>query len=340
MRHESAWLRDYLVSGVEDPRVNIQSILTRHFIVRALFGGRFEHLMEQEIHFGAVMNWLTATATQGAGGELRRAILDGLQRRADNAEGIPIPEFVARAFARLPAICGTQVISNYIEQFLEEANLPGPNLLPQQPSLRTFQNLWAAALLTPDASSSTTTSSLPSQPVTILEPACGSANDYRFFNSYGIAPFLDYTGLDLCAKNIENAKTQFHQICFEVGNIFDLPGPDKSFELVVVHDLFEHLSLEGLQVAVKEVCRVARRAVCIGFFQMDEISDHILRPVDEYHWNLLSMARMREMLASQGFRAQVIHIGTYLRETMDCDQTHNPNAYTFLLSRGSEFQAL
>jgi len=46
------------------------------------------------------------------------------------------------------------------------------------------------------------------------------------------------------------------------------------------------------------------------------------------------------MLASQGFLAQVIHIGTYLRETMGCDQTHNPNAYTFLLSRGSEFQAL
>src|SRR5262249_28346975 len=30
-RHESAWLRDYLVAGVEDPRINLQSILSRHF---------------------------------------------------------------------------------------------------------------------------------------------------------------------------------------------------------------------------------------------------------------------------------------------------------------------
>ncbi len=38
MQHEPVWLRDYLVAGVEDPRWNLQSIFSRHFLVRALFG--------------------------------------------------------------------------------------------------------------------------------------------------------------------------------------------------------------------------------------------------------------------------------------------------------------
>jgi hypothetical protein len=113
--------------------------------------------------------------------------------------------------------------------------------------------------------------------------------------------------------------------------VFEIAALDKSFELCFVHDLFEHLSLEGMQVAVKEVCRVTRQGLCIGFFNMDEIRDHQVRPVEEYHWNLLSMARMRELFAGWGFAAQAVHIGTFLRQQIGCEQTHNPNAYTFLL---------
>jgi hypothetical protein len=53
--------------------------------------------------------------------------------------------------------------------------------------------------------------------------------------------------------------------------------------------------------------------------------------VDEYHWNQLSMVRMKELFAAGGFVAQVLHIGTFLRQQVGCEQTHNPNAYTFLL---------
>ncbi len=48
MQHDAAWLRDYLVAGVEDPRVNLQSVLSRHFLMHALTGERFSALMEQE----------------------------------------------------------------------------------------------------------------------------------------------------------------------------------------------------------------------------------------------------------------------------------------------------
>jgi ubiquinone/menaquinone biosynthesis C-methylase UbiE len=167
----------------------------------------------------------------------------------------------------------------------------------------------------------------------VFEPACGSGNDYRFLRSFGIARFLDYTGLDLCAKNVENARALFPQARFEEGNVFEINAQDNAFDLLSVHDLFEHLSIEGLHAAVKELCRVARRAICANFFQMDEIPDHVVRPTDEYHWNLLSMDQIKKLFATHGFSGQIIQIKSFLRQEFGCDYTHNLNAYTFILQR-------
>ena len=78
---------------------------------------------------------------------------------------------------------------------------------------------------------------------------------------------------------------------------------------------------------------MTRSGLCVGFFQMDEIPEHVVRPVDDYHCNLLSMARMKALFAAQGFGTQVVHVATFLRQRFGCDQTHNPDAYTFLLRR-------
>jgi SAM-dependent methyltransferase len=189
-------------------------------------------------------------------------------------------------------------------------------------SLNTFQELWTEALA----------AEIP-QGVTVLEPACGSANDYRFLEAYGLARLLDYTGFDLCEKNIANARARFPAARFSVGNIFEIAARDQAYELCFMHDLFEHLSPEALPVAVREVCRVTRHGLCVGFFQMHELREHVIRPVDEYHWNTLSLERMRELFARHGFVGQVLNVGTYLHWQTGCGETHNPHAYTFLLSR-------
>jgi len=58
MRYDRATLRDYLVRDVEDPRINVQSILTRHFLIERLFGKRFDPLAQHELRFALVVNWL------------------------------------------------------------------------------------------------------------------------------------------------------------------------------------------------------------------------------------------------------------------------------------------
>jgi hypothetical protein len=91
------------------------------------------------------------------------------------------------------------------------------------------------------------------------------------------------------------------------------------------------LSPEGLQKAVVELCRVTRQGLCVNFFQMHDRAEHLIRPVDEYHWNTLSLDRMREMFFDRGFTGQVFHIGQFLMEKVGVEATHNENACTFLL---------
>lgn len=323
MQHPADWLRDYLVSGVEDPRLNLQSALTRHFLIRVIAGSQFDWLMHEECRFAAVMNWLVALAARTGEEDDLAAVLYGLRRGADNVEGIAIPAYVLQAFSTLPIEFDGQLIHNYIEQFLTGIFFDGGKARLPTSVWDTFQVLWTRRLKHIPESSS----------LSVLEQACGSANDYRFFDAYGLGRFLNYTGVDLCDKNIENARVLFPAVHFETGNIFDIAARDRSFELCVIHDLFEHLSLEGLQAAVEEVCRVTRRGMCIGFFQMEEIAEHIVRPHEEYFWNLLSLEKLKSLFADHGFTAQIIHIGTFLNRQFGCEHTHNPNAYTFWLWR-------
>jgi SAM-dependent methyltransferase len=329
MRHEAGVLRDYLVAGVEDPRLNVQSVLSRHFILRALFGERFNALMEQEYRFAAAMNWLTQLGERlRDAGELA-LVLHALRRGSDNAEGIEIPHFLLDTFSALPAAVGSMEVPNYVDRFLSSPPPADGQSSLHQPGLDTFCLLWNRVLVTQSASPPSST--LSSQPPSVLEPACGSANDYRFLHAYGLSRLVNYTGVDLCAKNIENAQGLFPGARFEVGSVFDIAAADKAYDLCFLHDLFEHLSPAGIEAAVQELCRVVRAGLCVGFFNMDEVPDHLIRPVDEYHWNLLSMARMKESFARCGFTAQVLHLGSFLRQRTGCEQTHNPNAYTFLL---------
>lgn len=321
MRHDEAMLRDYLVADVEDPRLNVQSILTRHFLVEALFGDRFAALQAHELRFAVALGWLRRVLRESPTPEELQAVLHGLRSAADNAEGVEIPRFAVQVFAALPTRANGVRVPNYLRQALRAAaRSPRAAAAPDEP-LAVFQRLWHQRL-----------ARTKPERISVLEPACGSANDYRFIAAYGIARFLDYTGFDLCEKNVRNAPALFPAVRFEIGNVFEIPVPDKAFDFGFVHDLFEHLSPEGIEAALREICRVTRRGLCLGFFNMDEIDDHIVRPVDDYHWNTLSMARIKAIFERNSAAVQVIHIGTFLKSLFGCSETHNPSAYTFFVA--------
>jgi hypothetical protein len=345
-QHEAAWLRDYLVAGVEDPRLNLQSILSRHFLINELAPGRFSGLMRQEYRFAAAMQWLLGHSELSSEPEARNAALHALRKGADNAEGLEIPGFIVQTFANLPVATEGGTLPNYVEMFLAQAQ-GAESIGSREKVLDTCALLWQSVLLRhfpdcgrqqhdgantkndseSDLKSKNTTRALPK----LLEPACGSANDYRFLERYGLARLFDYTGFDLCKKNIQNACELFPAASFQMGNIFEISAPARTFDFCIVHDLFEHFSMAGLEQAVGEICRVTRQNMCLGFFQMDEIAEHIVRPRDDYYWNLLSLPRMKGLFESHGFIAQAINLGAFLAHHTGCQNAQNPNAYAFIV---------
>ncbi len=312
-RHDQEVLRSYLVQDVEDPRINIQSILTRHFLIERIFGERFAELMEQELRFGLVVNWLLRLPDASVSAMGLHAVLDALLDGKDKAEGVKIPGYVSETF------CGLAV-PNYICDLLswvpvESTDVPIPDYL-----MKTFQKIWQEVLEGERA-----------ERICVVEPGCGSANDYRFIDACGMGRFLDYTGFDLCEKNVRNAKQMFPNVRFEAGNILEIDAPDDAFDYCFIHDVFEHLSVEAMEAAIAEVCRVTRQDVCVGFFNMYAGEQHVVKAVDDYHWNKLSMGRTKAIFKRYASCVHVVHIDTFLKSQFNCSDTHNKGAYTFVV---------
>ncbi len=314
IRHDCNTLRDYLVQDVEDPRINVQSILTRHFLIERLFGKRFDPLAEHELRFGLVVNWLLKLLKKSVTAGQLQAVLDALLTGRADAEGLEIPSYVSETFAGL-------MLPNYICDLLnwtpvETTEAPIPEYL-----MSTFQAIWSEVLAGEQP-----------QDISVLEPACGSANDYRFIETFGIARLLDYMGFDLCDKNVHNARQMFPRARFEAGNALEIDADDKAFDYCFVHDLFEHLSIEATEAAISELCRVTRRDICAGFFNMHGDGEHIVTPVEDYHWNTLSLARTKVLFERYASKIEVVHIGEFLESKFGCADTHNKGAYTFVVS--------
>lgn len=318
-RHEAAWLRDYLVASVEDPRLSPASVLTRHFLIEAILGDRELALMEAELRFALGGCWLVKQVESGAGPEDFAAVRHALAVGADNAEGEPLPAYLQEAWAVGPeAGDEARLVRGALEKLLDHLERTDPPKLAEEPAMNTMLAAWRERL-----------AEIEPTGWELLEPACGSANDYRALAACGLDRLFRYRGLDLSEKNIANARALFPQARFEVGNVFALPAPDRGCELLFVHDLFEHLSPEGLEAAVAEVCRVTARAMCLGFFNMREGEPTRFRPVEEYHWNTLGAEEMRDRFERRGFAVQVVNLAAFLREAFGCEDFHNPGAYLF-----------
>ncbi|MEQ7005214.1 class I SAM-dependent methyltransferase [Actinopolymorpha sp. B17G11] len=277
-------LDDYLVSGYQNPRINAQSILARHFLLTELFGSEFEPMMREELEFCVDAN-------------------AALRRRAGEL-GVAMSQYTdPEKRAAVKKVCA--VI----------ADREG-----------TYERKWSKALAGREADT-----------LRVLEFACGSANDYRFLDAYGIARFLDYTGVDLNEDNIRNARQRFPvrgaTVRFELGSILDLPYADDSVDYVLAFDIFEHLSLPAMHKAMNEAIRIARKGVVIAFFIMVDKPDHIVRPKDSYHWNELSAGRIQELLKVKFPTVRAIHIPTFLAADYGAEHSYNPKAWTVIAER-------
>ena len=160
--------------------------------------------------------------------------------------------------------------------------------------------------------------------------------DYRAFVEYGLAGHLEYRGIDLTEKNVANAQRRFPGIAFEVGDIRDVAHADGSFEYVVASDVFEHLSLEGMERALDEAMRLATHGLALTFFNMAESAEHEDRPTKLYHWNRLSRRRIEVRLAERFPTVRVVAIKPWLRDAYAYPHSYNGHAYSIFAERSTE----
>jgi ubiquinone/menaquinone biosynthesis C-methylase UbiE len=166
------------------------------------------------------------------------------------------------------------------------------------------------------------------KPLKVLELACGSANDYRFFDSYGLARFLDYTGIDLNQNNIDNARKRFPGARFEQRSILDLPYDSATFDYVIAFDIFEHLSLQAMDRALAEAVRVAREGFLVAFFIMVDRPEHTEVPKGYYHLNELSAPRIRAAMEKHFSSVDLIRLKTFLAEQYGYEHYGNGRAWS------------
>ncbi|MHC4212109.1 MAG: class I SAM-dependent methyltransferase [Planctomycetota bacterium] len=318
MKYESQELDSYLVRDVENPRINIQSIISRAFLIDSVFANEFTDLIRQEFRFGICLNFILNVLKTKSSKVKRISILDALIDGQDVCCNIRIPSYLRDCFELLSD--EKTDMPDYISQALIDPVSDEHGRLPDS-ALSTFEQIWQTVLSHKQADS-----------ISVLEPACGSANDYRFLHSFGISRFLKYTGFDICEKNITNARSRFPDVHFEVGNALNIPAESDSYDYVVVHDLFEHLSPAGLELAISEICRVTRSQACLCFFNMSDIEDHVVKPDGLYHWNTLSLNKVQGLLSRQACDIDVVHIDSFLKSTSDCTDYYNKEAYTLIVS--------
>jgi len=182
-----------------------------------------------------------------------------------------------------------------------------------------FADAWTAAL-----------HGQPHGALSVVEAACGSANDYRYLVRYGLGPLLTYTGFDLTRVNIDNCRRMFPGVDFRVGDVQAIDAPDDSYDWAVAHDLLEHLSPSAMERAVDELCRVARRGVLVSFFSMSDIPEHRIQPKGTYHWNELSKDRVEQRFARHCSDIRWVHIPTYLADRYNVKDYYNTKTWTII----------
>ena len=95
---------------------------------------------------------------------------------------------------------------------------------------------------------------------TILDAGCGEGFTLAKLKEKGIGK--KFTGVDASKDAIELSKKINPDLSLDLGNIYKLPFKDKSFDLVLCTEVFEHL--DNSKKALKELARVSKKYIFLS----------------------------------------------------------------------------
>lgn len=98
------------------------------------------------------------------------------------------------------------------------------------------------------------------QPQSVLDAGCGEGFTAEIFLQ--AMPALDLTGFDPHEPSVELARMRNPRASFLVGDIYNIPFDDDSFDVVGCFEVLEHL--HDAPRALAELARVARKSVVMS----------------------------------------------------------------------------
>jgi len=94
----------------------------------------------------------------------------------------------------------------------------------------------------------------------IFEAGCGNGYVTEFLRAN--YPHASITAIDIEDEKVEVAKARVKDVIFSVGNIYDIPHPEGTYDLVVSTEVLEHLDKPS--EALRELVRISSKYILVS----------------------------------------------------------------------------
>lgn len=152
----------------------------------------------------------------------------------------------------------------------------------------------------------------------VADIGCGAGHYLRSLRER-IDANIDYTGIDATEYYIELARKAFpERAIFKVGDIFNIPAENASFDLVFSNNVILHLPPPPVK-AIKELLRIAKKFVVIRtvFGARNYIIQEVLTPGDGYEdMEQKESQLIRSNVDLTHFRYFNLYTESYIREAI------------------------
>ena len=305
----SEFLDSYLIQSFENPSINPQSVLMRSFLVDHLFPNRFNETINQEIYYSACACYALLANQEGWFRELYNIVQSEIHH--PNIPKFLQPDFIYQKSRRFSVKSLFNEIGKCLTVGFEHIDSP-------------FRKIWLSHLKRHFKCGAK-----------VLELGCGSANDYRYWSSYGIASFINYTGMDISPINIRNARKRHPHENFRTADACNTGYADESFDIVVAFDLIEHLSPDKMQTVLAEASRISRNEIWISCFNAGTFPLHEFKADGTYYRNRLSVGEIAKQLAINNFKTEWISIKNEYTSLFPGYRQYNENAAIIVATKAA-----
>ena len=156
----------------------------------------------------------------------------------------------------------------------------------------------------------------------LLDAGCGPGGHLRWAADSGV--FASIAGVDLGSQAIEIASARVPEAELHVAPLHDLPFPDGSFDIVVMHDVLQHIPEDVLSASFAEIARVLDASGALVIRTNGARQFRRARA----DWRLYNSAALRHTIESEGFYCERLTYANMLPSLFAAARGRTPQAPT------------